>query len=171
MTTRHALFLAACALLCPALSQAERPAELESGLIAAMKLAPDKAGRAGDSGNAIRAYIAAGYLAGKPNRRVDYTDYWLLKRPAPFMGNELVMIEEEYMTRYVGCCVSPGVGVTVRLTSAGAAPLETFAAANGCSLTKDERFADVLHDIGVETTPTRGRYASLSCRERDLQNR
>jgi hypothetical protein len=36
------------------------------------------------------------------------------------MTHELVMIEQEYMTTWIGCCVSPGVGVTVRVNGSTA---------------------------------------------------
>ena len=60
--------------------------------------------------------MQAGYIDNKPNLRADYTDYYLLNKPARFMGHELVMIEEEYMSRYIGCCVSPGAGLSVKVS-------------------------------------------------------
>jgi hypothetical protein len=46
---------------------------------------------------------------------MDYTDYYVVHGPAKFLGHDLQMIEQQYMATYVGCCVSPGTGITVRL--------------------------------------------------------
>lgn len=148
----------------------ESDAQLELALVHAMR--PDTTKpmtRRGNAGAAIQGYIAAGYLANRPNARLDYSDYWWLKKEAHFMGHQLVMIEQEYMRTWVGCCVSPGVGVTVRVIG-GTAGLEAFAHANRCSVDTHANPDDVASLAHVSRASLRGgRYAVMSCRERDME--
>jgi hypothetical protein len=143
--------------------------EPELGLIAAIKPNTDNSDRMGDSGKAIRTYINAGYLNIKPNTRTDYTDHWLLKHSAPFLGNDLVMIDEEYMTKFIGCCVNPGLILTIRTTPAGLNSLRNFAKANKCSLDENIKIDQVFSDATIQGAPKMdGSFASLSCRQSDL---
>lgn len=139
---------------------------LEAGLVSALSLKAGTTERIGDSGKAIQAYIRAGFLNKKRNQRADYTDYYVLKKPASFMGHELVVIEEEYMARYVGCCVSPGAGVSVKLIGS-AKNLEDFARLNRCTLNRDVNLQQELQGISINIALPPGSYANLSCRERD----
>lgn len=144
--------------------------QLEQGLTNALRYDPIKAERIGDSGKAIQAYMRAGTVNKKPNLRADYTDYYLVKKPASFMGHDLFMIEEEYMSAYIGCCVSPGAGITVRLTGDDSA-LQAFAKANACSVESQVDLKTVLKELGLKAQLAAGNYTTLSCRERDaLQN-
>lgn len=74
---------------------------LEAGLLDALRYDKAKQERVGDSGKAIQAYMREGLVNNRPNQRIDYTDYYLLNKPAKFLGQDLVMIEEEYMSRYI----------------------------------------------------------------------
>lgn len=139
---------------------------LETGLAAALSLKSGTTERIGDSGEAIDAYIRAGLINKKPNQRFDYTDYFLLKKPASFMGHKLVVIEEEYMDQYVGCCVSPGAGVSVRLIGS-AKNLEDFSQLNKCTLTKNVNLKMKMREVNIKVDLHSGSYANLSCRERD----
>ncbi|MGF6609963.1 hypothetical protein OKW45_004885 [Paraburkholderia sp. WSM4175] len=143
--------------------------KLAQGLTDAMRLDGSKQHRAADSGAAIQAYIAAGYLARKPNGGADYTDYWWLKKPAPFMGHELVMISEQYMSRWIGCCVDPGLDVAVRIHGS-TVRLEQFARENKCSIDTNADLREPAKDSKIAITSLRaGRYEMLSCHERDIQ--
>lgn len=143
-------------------------AELETGLAQAMHLKKGSSERVGTSGQAIQAYMHAGLIDSKPNQRADYTDYYLLNKPARFMGHELVMIEEEYMSRYIGCCVSPGAGLSVKV-SGSLKSLEQFARAHRCSLNDNVDVQGELASLGIRRKLAPGRYATLSCRERDAE--
>ena len=147
-------------------AQADNAQQLEPGLLKAMHLKKGTSERSGGAGKAIRAYKRLGYVNQKPNQRADYVDYYLMKKPASFMGHELVVIEEEYMSNWVGCCVSPGVGVSVKVTGS-TVKLEEFALANKCGLTDQVALDRELRSVGVKVTLPKARYASLSCRERD----
>jgi hypothetical protein len=140
--------------------------DLEAGLAHAMKYDKASETRAATSGKAIQAYMKAGYLNARPNARADYTDYYLVNKPATFLGYPLVLIEEEYMTRYAGCCVSEGLGVTVSV-GASTAALQTFARLNYCRVQENVDPGTELRGFGIKNTLAKGRYASLSCRERD----
>jgi hypothetical protein len=140
---------------------------LADGLKQAMTLSADRSERAAKSGPAIQAYIKAGWLVKKPNQRADYTDYWVLLSPAPFMGQKLIVIEEEYMSTYVGCCVSEGLGVTLKAIS-DLEPLKRFAAANGCTVNENYDIASELKSVGIVRKFQKAKYVNLSCRQRDL---
>ncbi|MFX8569850.1 hypothetical protein ABTM09_20385, partial [Acinetobacter baumannii] len=59
-----------------------------------------------------------GFLAKKPNvSRVDYNDIYKLKKPYEFMGQNVLLISDEYMSEYVGCCVSEGWGAVFKQTT------------------------------------------------------
>lgn len=149
---------------------ATQASQLEQLLTDALRYDSVKAKRIGDSGKAIQAYMRAGIVNKKPNIRADYTDYYLVNKPASFMGHDLFMIEEEYMTTYIGCCVSEGAGITVRLTGDDSA-LQAFAKANACSVEHNVDLKAVLERLGLKAKLPRGKYTTLSCRERDaLQN-
>jgi hypothetical protein len=141
------------------------PDRLQAGLVDAMRLNTQTGERIGDSGAAIRAYIQAGYLRARPEKRFDYTDYRILRRPARLLGQELVLIEEEYLTRFIGCCVNAGVGAVVRAT-ADTSAIDAFAAANRCSIAKGRDVIATLESVGLK--PAQGEYLQLSCRERDV---
>jgi|GEM_PF-817887 len=142
--------------------------ELENGLINALHLKKGTTQRVGTSGKAIAAYMREGYVGKRPDQRADYTDYYLLKKPASFMGHELVLIEEEYITQYIGCCVSPGAGVTVKVRG-GTQKLQAFASAQRCTLTDPVDIRQNLREVAIKTRLPKGHYASLSCRERDAE--
>lgn len=150
------------------LASAQDAKAMESGLIDALRYDAERQERVAPSGPALQAYIRAGYLDAKPGARADYTDYRLLKKPATLMGHTLVVIEEEYMTAYIGCCVSEGVGVTVRLDG-NAGKLKAFAKDNACSYSETDDPGAELRRFDIVNDLPKGKYASLSCRERDSQ--
>ncbi|QWF15082.1 hypothetical protein [Lysobacter capsici] len=150
------------------LASAQDAKSMESGLIDALRFDAKRHERVAPSGPALQAYIRAGYLDARPGARADYTDYRLMKKPATLMGHTLVVIEEEYMTAYVGCCVSEGVGVTVRLNGA-ADTLKAFAKDNACTYSELDDPGAELKGFDIANDLPKGKYASLSCRERDSQ--
>ncbi len=156
------------ALALAGVAGAHAQANLESGLIEAMKLNPETRERIGAPESAIEAYAAAGLINVDADARADYTSYFVLKKRTEFMGHTLVVIEHEYMDEYVGCCVSPGVGITVRVKGSTDA-LEQFAQDNGCSFADNTDPAAELKSFGLKTLLFKARYASLSCRERDIE--
>lgn len=137
-------------------------------MLHALQLKKGTAERVGTSGKAIAAYMREGYIGKHPDQRADYTDYYLLKKPASFMGHELVLIEEEYITQYIGCCVSPGAGVTVKVRG-NTQKLQAFARAQRCTLTEPVNVQHALNDVAIKIRLPKGHYASLSCRERDAE--
>lgn len=142
-------------------------AVLERGLLDAMRLKPGTSERSADSGAMIMAYVKDGYLDLKPVQRADYTDYRLFKKPAQLMGHTLMLVEEEYMTKHIGCCVSEGLGVTVKVVGS-TDKLEKFAEQNGCSFSPQADLAGELKSIGVNARIPKADYATMSCRARDI---
>ncbi|QWP75752.1 hypothetical protein J5226_19395 [Lysobacter sp. K5869] len=161
------LLLAVLACALSPLAAFADDAALEKGLTEAMRYDRAKGERAAPSGPALQAYIQAGYFDLKPNVRADYTDYRVLKKPAPFMGQSLVLVEEEYMTQYVGCCVDEGVSAVVRVSGSTAA-MEKFAKANACTFEPKYDPVEALSDRHLGVSLPAGRYAKLSCHENDV---
>lgn len=166
LCTVFALLCAALAILCGVCAHAE-PAQGDQSASTVIEMGLAKAlGTTDDAGPAIRAYMAEGIINKRPNQRVDYTDYYVVNKPAQFLGHELQLIEQEYMTKYVGCCVSPGTGLTVRLNGSPE-NLRQFAMKNRCSFEGDVDFQEVMRGLNLTAQP--GKYASISCRERDRE--
>ena len=140
---------------------------LEQSLINAIEQNKTSASRDTLYGSAIRAYKNQNYINKKPNNRADYTDYYLLNKPATFMGHDLKVIEEEYMSAYIGCCVSPGLGLSLKIRGS-LTGLKAFAGENGCSVEENINLYQELTDIGIKVHPMSGHYVHLGCRERDL---
>ncbi len=140
--------------------------EIADKFLAALKPVPDFK-RQANAGAVLREMKAQAFIPFKPER-VDYTDYYpLLKRVSVF-GHDLVIVEEEYMTQYVGCCVSEGAGFVVRLNG-DVQPLKQFATANQCRVEVYENLKafreSVFLNIGLRLGE--GKYAEVSCRARD----
>ena len=164
ITVAIALFLAA-----PSQSAiATNEQNLEADLVNSLRLKKGTLERVDKSQPAIQNYIRQGYLNNKPNQRMDYTDYYILKKPTMLMGHTLVVIEEEYASKWVGCCPSPGMGVTL-MTSGSTKGLEKFAHENGCKFATVDDLQNELKSFGIKSNFPKGNYASLSCRERDVQ--
>jgi len=145
---------------------------LEKNLLSTLKLKLNEYGdieRNGNHGKAIRAYMNKGYIDKKPTvYRADYVDYYVLKKPAYILGHELKVIEEEYMSEYVGCCVNEGVGVVLKLTGS-MQKLENFARKNKC-LVEPIDYSYYYERLGiVSTTPEKGVFVEMSCRVNDIQ--
>jgi hypothetical protein len=144
---------------------------LEQGLLQSMSIFIDSEGvvqRHESSDKAIQAYMKQNYVNKTPNFRYDYTDHYVLKKPASLLGHDLKTIEEEYMAAYVGCCVSPGVGAIIK-QKGSLERLQNFAKRNRCSIEPID-FNDHLESLNVKNTRApRGNYYSISCRERELE--
>lgn len=164
---KHTFALALLSICC-SVAAATEVQPLESGLRHALQLKKGTQERTGTSGRAIRAYMQAGLISKTPQQRSDYTDYYLVAKPTPFLDQELVLIEEEYIDQYIGCCVSPGAGVTVKVHGS-TQKLQQFARANRCTLTDNVDLAHALREVAIRRKVAKAHYASLSCRERDAE--
>lgn len=165
---KKAAFICGVIALSSISAWADQEKALEAGLINALRLKSGSTERVADSGAAIQGYMREGLVGKKPNQRADYTDYYLLKKNSEFMGHELVLIEEEYMTQYIGCCVSPGAGVTVKVNGS-TNNLAAFARQNKCTFTDNVNLRELLAGVSIKAKISAGRYATLSCRERDAE--
>ncbi|MES2037926.1 MAG: hypothetical protein V4495_08820 [Pseudomonadota bacterium] len=141
---------------------------LENQLILALKIKVDGQDRQAESRPVIRAYQQAAIISKKPQQRADYIDFYLLQKPASFMGHTLILLEEEYMDEYVGCCVSPGMGLMLKI-NADTRAVQEFANKNACTFTPHADVFDRLRMFHIDHKLARADYAMLSCRERDAQ--
>ncbi|QSB54793.1 hypothetical protein I6J48_03655 [Acinetobacter calcoaceticus] len=107
-----------------------------------------------------------GFIAKKANiSRADYNDVYKLKKPYQFMGQNVVLISDEYMSEYVGCCVSEGWGAVFKQT-ANLKLIQKFAKTNQCNINPIESDSN-YYGFKISSLP-KGNYYELSCRERDL---
>jgi len=107
-----------------------------------------------------------GFIAKKANiSRADYNDIYKLKKPYQFMGQNVVLISDEYMSEYVGCCVSEGWGAVFKQSS-NLKLIEQFAKNNQCKISPIEPDSN-YYGFKISSLP-KGNYYELSCRERDL---
>lgn len=139
--------------------------ELQQQLISAMSWNSAIEGRVGDAGAAIRAYVSAGYLDLKPATRMDYSDYRRFKKPAQFLGHELLAIDEEYISAYIGCCASPGIAILIRLNPQGYNVGE-FVQGRGCSLNSDVSRYSEIPELNLPYLSPK-EVLEISCKERD----
>jgi len=116
----------------------------------------------------LKTLLNQGTIAKKPDiSRYDYNDVYKLKKPLQFMGQSVVLISDEYMSKYVGCCVSEGWGAVFAKTS-DIKPLNDFAKKNKCSLSAMDKDASDYYWFNLKKLP-KAEYYELSCRERDLE--
>lgn len=110
--------------------------------------------------------LKQGFIAKKANiSRADYNDIYKLKKPYQFMGQNVVLISDEYMSEYVGCCVSEGWGAVFKQTS-NLKLIKQFAKTNQCKISPIEQDR-TYYGFKITLLP-KGNYYELSCRERDL---
>jgi hypothetical protein len=120
------------------------------------------------SGVPIRALIQAGYLRKKPEARLDYSDFRLMRKPFDFLGASLVVIEEQYMTNYIGCCVDPGIGMVFE-NSSGSNAMARLATANSCEYSADPTtLQSIMEAVGL--AGQKGEFVYLFCGSRQLQD-
>ncbi|WP_448761385.1 hypothetical protein [Acinetobacter tandoii] len=110
---------------------------------------------------------AGGFIAKKPEvSRYDNNDVFSIKKPLKFMGQSVVAVSDEYMSEYVGCCVSEGWGAVFSKT-ADLAALQQFAKKNECTLAARAKDETDYYSHSLKRRP-QAEYYELSCRERDL---
>lgn len=145
---------------------------LENSLLSTLEIKLNEYGdieRNANHGQAIRNYMNKGYIDKTPTvYRADYVDYYILKKPAYVLGHELKIIEEEYMSEYIGCCVNEGVGLVLKL-SGSMQKLESFAQKNKCSVEPIDYNSYYERLNIVNAIPEKGIFVNMSCRENDIQ--
>lgn len=164
------LFVQTIFLLCSLLALPSHAADaltLEQQLTNALKVKPGTTDRLAEPDPILNALKQQNVISKKANSRGDYTDYYLVSKPFLFMKHEVVVVENEYMAKYVGCCVSPGMGLVLKINGS-TKPLKKFATTNGCTFDDGPNAARDLSFVDIKTDVSRGKYATLSCRETDI---
>lgn len=133
---------------------------LQEALLKSLTLKPGTDERMLDSGKMIVTFANHGYVNLKPDARIDYSDYRFFKKPTHIFGHEIIVIDEEYFKEWVGCCVNPGISITLKLNGDVRA-LQEFAVNNKCRLDFD---GDGYYGPVLPNAP-KGTYATLSCKE------
>jgi hypothetical protein len=151
------------------MAQAVAAAGLEQTLLRSFRPLPDFK-RVAQEGAALRELKKNGVISAKPQRRVDYRDFYVVHKPLSILGHQAVLFEEEYQIRFIGCCVNDGAGVVLRLQGDTRA-LEDFAKKNQCKVRKYGAAGELRGDgFGLEELPLAdGQYAHLSCHVNDEQ--
>jgi len=138
--------------------------ELVAGLLKSLEPVPDLK-RQENVGSALRAFKTRGFIAVRP-QRLDYTDFYPLQKSIRVFGHDLVWLEEEYMVKFIGCCVNEGGGFLLRLNGSSSEIAE-FASKNQCSLREFDNLAQYRQNSLFKYPLSEGRYAAVSCRVRD----
>jgi hypothetical protein len=153
-------------VLTAAVGSAAELSPQEKLLLGAMTLrSSDPYAREVGSGEAIGALIKSGHVKRKPFQRADYVDYWPLKKSVTFFGHKVLLLEEEYLVEFIGCCVNVGIGMVIEETG-DTSELESFAKANQCRKEGEDYWKGSLENAGLK--PKAGvKYSYISCREKD----
>lgn len=115
------------------------------------------------SGVAIQEFMKAGIINKKPDIRIDYSDMYKVNKPYKFMGHDIVEIQEEYMTKYVGCCVDESVSVILK-SNGNNKQVQDFAMTNQCKLNENyDLNADAEYIKGLKRE-VGAQYIELRCR-------
>jgi hypothetical protein len=152
------------------------PTALEKELLEALKVSDTGLDRRGDPEKVINDYAAGHLIDSTRTERVDFDDYYVLRKPAMLLGHDLVVISwghgrDDTVDGPTGCCVQLGLTVYVRVNGDDA-NLARFAETNKCSYEPNEDVLGFWKQMD-EHPPVRfpkGRYASLSCTDETLQN-
>lgn len=109
-----------------------------------------------------------GFISQKPQvSRMDYNDVYALKKPLEMFNQQVVLLSDEYMLEYVGCCVSEGWGAIIKKQH-NVTTIQKFAQEQQCSFVPFS-LKENLHYYGYTIKKLgKGEYYELSCRERDL---
>lgn len=111
-----------------------------------------------------------GFVSQKPQiSRSDYNDIYQFKKPLTFLNQSVMLVSEEYMSQYIGCCVSEGWGAVFKVSN-DYGDLKKFADDNYCSLeeiknpSQEDYYGFPYRKLG------KGKFVELSCRARDIQS-
>lgn len=123
------------------------------------------------SGEAFKSFKSLnqqGFISKKPQiARMEYNDVYALKKPLQVLNQQVVLLSDEYMSEYIGCCVSEGWGAIIKKQQALTA-LQAFAKQHQCAL-EPFPLKENKYYYGYSTQKlAKGEYYELSCRERDL---
>jgi hypothetical protein len=84
-------------------------------------------------GPALRALKRDGFLGARPQTRVEYSDFYLPKRTFSVMGSKVVVVQENYLSRDIGCCADPGISLFFEGSNvASLTQIMEFATAHKC---------------------------------------
>ena len=125
--------LAALLLHTFAFSEAKADVQSEQILNRALSGASGSKVRQVDRGEAIRALASQGLVSLAPDLRADYTDYRLVSGRLQFLDHPVVIVIEEYLTEWMGCCPNPGIGVIIK-GPVNEGRLQSFAQTNSCEI-------------------------------------
>ena len=110
-----------------------------------------------------------GYISAKPQvSRADYNDVYQIKKPLTFLNQSVLLVSDEFMSEYIGCCVSEGWGAVFKVER-DYSDLKSFADDNYCSIeeisnpNEGDYYGFPYRKLG------KGKIVELSCRARDIQ--
>lgn len=135
----------------------------------ALEMSPGQVQDAGHNLSSVQYLKQKGYFSRKPDYQADYSHFYYPKKDISLFGAKLVAFDHEYLERYVGCCVSPGVEVILKKGDHfGSAELDNFAQTNACKIINFNQVylpdKVVKKLLGSQKTEE---LLVLSCKERD----
>lgn len=148
----------------PKSTQTDAKNLLEKKLTTALSLSSNGINRLISSDQALIPYINKGYLHRKPDFQVDYNDYRFPIKKFYFRGHQIRLVDEEYMVKFIGCCVSEGLALTMDKKGED---LSKFAKENGCSI---KNMNEVYLPDEVQQKLPKTDLITLSCKENDINS-
>lgn len=116
----------------------------------------------------FKALKQQGVISHKPQvSRVEYNDVYVVKKPLKIFNQNVVLLSDEYMSEYIGCCVSEGWGAIVKKQQSLQA-LQKYATQKHCELRPFSLQENQAYYGFATKKLSKGEYYELSCRERDL---
>lgn len=110
-----------------------------------------------------------GLISNKPTvSRADYNDVYQFKKPYQFLGQNFVLLFDEYMSEYAGCCVNEGWGAIFAKAS-DLKQIQQFAQRNQCKIEKMDLDSKYYYGYEVKKLAKNKEYYELSCRENDVE--
>lgn len=110
-----------------------------------------------------------GLISNKPTiSRADYNDVYQFKKQYQFLGQNFVLLFDEYMLEYAGCCVNEGWGAVFAKHS-DLKQIQQFAQKNQCKVEKMNLDSKYYYGYEVKKLPKNKEYYELSCRADDLE--
>lgn len=116
-------------------------ADAAQELVSALKMTPDKIQEEPGNLGVLKFLKEKGLINIEPDFVADYSHTYYAKSDVLVFGAKLLALDFEYLDRYVGCCVDPGIALVLNIENSQSEyqGVVKFAKDNICSVTSLEK--------------------------------